>query len=94
MFKIYKYILNKTVTLIPKGSTILSIQVQKERVKDSSEETVDRLCLWALVNTTEIETEEILTYGTGEEVKGYVIHKGTYQLFGGELVFHVFTRKS
>lgn len=86
---VYKYPLdlsNSQVVMMPVGSKILDIQMQDNGA-----------CIWALVNT---ESELIVigrtfeTYGTGQaiyfdqdEKRKYI---GTYQKYGGAMVFHVF----
>lgn len=67
---------------IPKDSKLLAVQTQGETP-----------CLWALVSPeNQRESIEIMTIGTGHPVekdfKGKYL--GTYQLFGGVLIFHVF----
>ena len=70
---------------LPKGSQILSIQTQN-----------DDACIWFLCNPKEEEKEvRILEiYGTGHPIKDEYDRKfiGTYQLYGGSLVFHCFER--
>lgn len=85
---IYKYQLSVTDTQtieLPVGAEILTVQTQNEMP-----------CLWALVNPNEIKKEihvfEI--FGTGNPVN-YEIgvsrrYISTFQLGGGQLVFHVF----
>lgn len=66
---------------IPKYSEMLAVQVQNGVP-----------CLWARVDpTASKETRKIITHGTGHQVPpatGQYI--GTYQVAGGDLVFHVF----
>lgn len=69
--------------LMPKGSEILTVQIQDGEP-----------CLWAMIEDSNSETEKryIEVFGTGNPIvshgpRNYI---GTYQLRGGELVFHVF----
>lgn len=89
MQTIYKYPLEvadqQTISL-PKKSKILTVQNQKGIP-----------CLWALVDPNELEFEEriILTYGTGHKIEfseDDISYIETYQLAGGDLVFHVFEK--
>jgi len=70
---------------LPVGAEILDIQIQN-----------DMPCIWALVDPEAIKVNRTFyIYGTGHVIeyscsKEYI---GTYQLFGGELVFHVFELK-
>lgn len=71
------------VIAMPANAHILTVQVQGETP-----------CIWALVNP-EMPAEErkILISGTGHERKdldGLVNYIGTFQLYGGGLIFHVF----
>lgn len=68
---------------MPIDSEILTIQIQKET-----------LCLWAVVNPeAEKETRRFQVIGTGHQIivegniRNYI---GTYQLYHGDLIFHVF----
>lgn len=82
--KIYKYMLpvdNSVEIQMPKGSQLLCVQLQHERPY-----------LWALVDPSlPTITRKLAIYGTGHQVDdapgNYV---GTFQLHGGQLVFHVF----
>ena len=85
---IYKYQLEVTDTQkieLPVGAEILTVQTQNEIP-----------CLWTLVdpNGIEKETRIIEVFGTGHPV-GYDMgvsrkYISTFQLRGGQLVFHVF----
>jgi len=66
---------------MPAGAQVLSVQVQKEVV-----------CLWAIVNPDNpMEDRRFRIYGTGNPcfspANRFV---GTFQIYGGELVFHLF----
>lgn len=66
---------------IPKGAQLLAVQTQS-----------DKPCLWALVDpNAEKEKRCFEVFGTGHVINSnnreYI---GTYQLNGGNLVFHVF----
>lgn len=74
---------------LPIGAEILSIQVQNELPY-----------LWVLVDPNEVnfETRQIEVYGTGHII-GYDMgverkHLSTFQMYGGDLVFHAFERLS
>lgn len=76
---------NQTIQ-IPKDAEILTAQIQK-----------GKLCLWVLVNP-ELEKEDrnFEVFGTGHKmplvqniIRNYI---STYQLQGGNLVFHLFER--
>ncbi len=69
---------------MPQGAELLSLQVQHEVP-----------CIWALVDEdADLVVRDFLTFGTGHTN----IHPrtpgsdfvGTYQISGGDLVFHVF----
>lgn len=66
---------------MPQGTRLLSVQVQRGIP-----------CLWALVDEqAPREKRLIVTYETGHYVHdGTRAFVGTYQIDGGELVFHVF----
>jgi hypothetical protein len=88
MKTIYKYAIDTRDLIkidMPVGAEILSLQTQKGEP-----------CLWALVDTEapkEVRVFEI--YGTGHPVdddpKKFL---GTFQLRGGDLIFHVFEKIS
>lgn len=69
--------------VLPKGSVILTVQVQNERPT-----------LWAQVNpdVVEAETRRIHIVGTGHlfEVIGSWRYIGTFQLLNGDFVGHVY----
>ncbi len=81
--KIWKYTLECDCMLtMPFGSKVLSVEVQHGKI-----------CLWALVNPTEIETEDrtFIVYGTGHEVTETNLEFiGTTLMDNGALVWHVF----
>ena len=84
MKTIYKYplIIDDYQTLeMPQGAEILTIQIQK-RIP----------CIWALVNPKQPKQKRhIRIAGTGHSVNDKVIeYIGTYQLYGGDIIFHVF----
>jgi len=69
---------------MPEGAEILSVQVQHREP-----------CLWAKVNPdAPPEMRYVRTYGTGHPIdeSEAVSFIGTYQLNGGNLVFHVFAK--
>lgn len=87
MNKIYKYTLSKTgrqVVVLPKGFTILDIQVQHLDI-----------CLWAIVDPNNEEEDIVFTiYGTGDTLPTkYGEYVKTFQLANGDYVFHVFMER-
>lgn len=66
--------------LMPGSAAILALQVQHGEP-----------CLWALVDTEQpLVTREFITRGTGHPIDDLAHNYiGTYQLKGGDLVFHV-----
>lgn len=84
MKTIYKYQLDTTdeqTILMPSTAKILTVQMQGLAP-----------CIWAEVDAEQPkEYRTILTYGTGHSMKStsqrYV---GTYQIYGDNLVFHVY----
>lgn len=82
---IYKYQLevkdNLTIEL-PIGAEILTVQSQR-----------DKPCIWALVDNDAIkENRKFKIIGTGNPIENLSNSKyiGTFQLYGGSLVFHLF----
>ena len=83
--RIWKYpivVADRVAITMPPGAQFLTAQVQH-----------GTLCLWALVDDTkpDSETRTIAIYGTGNPIPdspGKYI--STFQLFGGDLVFHAF----
>lgn len=71
----------ETVTILPAGAKILTVQVQHGFP-----------CIWAVVDTdAQRVAQRFRAYGTGEEIESdpgaYI---GTVQAIGGLLVWHVF----
>lgn len=67
---------------MPKAAQILSLQTQNGVP-----------CIWAMVNpANEKEERTFRIYGTGHPIDAEKEQRfvGTYQLLGGQLVFHVF----
>lgn len=85
MRTIYKFPLrvdDSQVVSMPKDAAVLCVQAQN-----------DSPCLWALVDDeAQREDRTILIRGTGHNSKGLTrgAYLGTFQLYGGTLVFHVF----
>lgn len=84
--KIWKFVLalgDSQLVSMPKDATILSIQVQK-----------GNLCMWALCNEdAKVVERRINIYGTGNPLPDYIgdfKYLGTFQIYGGDLVFHAF----
>ena len=88
--KIYKYTLqieDKQTLKLPEGSKILSVAEQNNSI-----------VLYALVNTdTEnVERVSVIIHGTGHpanDVEDYAF-LGTVKLYGGDLMFHVFIKRT
>lgn len=86
--RIYKYPLETTdhqVVVMPKGATPLCVQMQE-----------DRPCLWARVDPgAATEAVGVYTVGTGHMLpRDLGLYLGTYQMLGGSLVWHVYTRRA
>jgi len=67
---------------IPKGAQILAVQAQR-----------DEPCIWVIVDPlAPTETRRFRIFGTGHliETDEPLAYRGTCQLNGGALVFHVF----
>lgn len=88
-YRIWKYEItpdDRVQIEMPEKAEILSVQVQKGIV-----------CIWALVNTeNKTETRCFEVFGTGHKVpvdmgisRKFI---GTFQMDGGDLVFHLFER--
>ena len=80
--KILKWELNDSQELfLPKGAKILDVQIQK-----------DTCCLWALCDENATREKRVFAiYGTGNPIPddpGTYI--STFQMYNGNLVFHVF----
>lgn len=80
---IWKYELETTdhqTLKMPAGAQILTIQTQRGNP-----------CLWAVVTVeNEIVDRKITIRGTGHIMAMEGDYLGTYQSYGGDLVFHVF----
>jgi hypothetical protein len=84
---IHKYQLNTTDNQslwLPKGAEILTVQTQN-----------DVPCIWALVDTDQhLEERRFEIFGTAHPIQSDIgtdrKYIGTYQLNGGDLVFHLF----
>lgn len=83
--RVYKYPLrvnDEVSVMLPFGAEVLTVQEQRGEP-----------CLWALVDPAMREIEYVFRIaGTGHDIewKEGMVHCGTFQLRGGELVFHVF----
>lgn len=66
---------------MPVAAKVLSVQVQRGQT-----------CIWALVDPTmSLKTRSFRIFGTGHPIDSLLgAHVGTYQLAGGDLVFHMF----
>jgi len=78
--------IDRQIIEMPVNAEILTVQIQNETP-----------CIWALVDPTKLtEIRVIEIFGTGHkmyyDIKNDRKHLGTYQLYGGSLVFHVFER--
>jgi hypothetical protein len=87
---IWKYelgIIDLQEIYMPKGSDILSVQVQQSTL---------RPCMWVLVDPTcsDMVARRFRIFGTGHQInvgdKGDLNYIGTFQTAGGSLVFHIF----
>ena len=83
--RIWKYELqveNEQEVDIPKAHTVLTVAIQN-----------DAPCIWVEVDDSfETIPVKFITLGTGHVVNRNVDkYIGSYQLHGGELVFHVYT---
>lgn len=86
---IYKYpleIVDEQVVLLPTGAKILTVQTQ-----------MDKPCIWAMVNPTAPNNMAltIRIFGTGHTIKDSdsLEYIGTFQIYGGRLVFHAFVQR-
>jgi hypothetical protein len=84
MKQVWKFALSAVVPDVemPRGAEVLSVQVQRGEP-----------CLWALVDThAQREVRRFVTVGTGHDIPSdlRMKHVGTFQLHGGDLIFHVF----
>jgi hypothetical protein len=84
MKKVYKYPLqptDKQMIPLPKDAKIIHLDVQRGIP-----------CIWALVDPDlPLEPIMIYTYGTGHEINEEgLLYIGSYQLLGGDIVFHAF----
>lgn len=88
MSKVFKYplpISDVVEVVMPKDAKVLAVQVQNGTP-----------CIWAAVNPTlEVETRTFRIAGTGHSIVDEIIddYIGTFQLYDGQLVFHVFEIK-
>lgn len=85
---IYKYKIETTdsqVIAIPKSGQILTVQIQ-----------MGEPCIWVYIDNTDEMAHEprtIEVFGTGNPIPdGARRYIGTYQLYRGELIFHVFEK--
>jgi len=68
---------------MPEGAEILCVQSQCERAA----------FIWAIVDDNMVyERRRFAVYGTGQEMDAITVERyiGTFQLYGGKLVFHLF----
>lgn len=85
--RIFKWTLaikNEQTIELPLGSKILSVQMQGDSPR-----------LWALVDEHQErkQSRRIAVYGTGHHLPDDPgEYLGTFQVYGGELVFHAFER--
>jgi hypothetical protein len=86
MMTIYKYPLRPDLQTLrlPADAEILCVQMQRGEPQ-----------VWVKLDTDKpLVTRTLCVYGTGHEMKGLDSHYiGTFQLMGGELIFHVFEEK-
>jgi hypothetical protein len=83
MQRIYKYpllILDEQEVEMPMGAGLMTVQMQNGQP-----------CLWALVDTENtLEKRKVLIRGTGHPAVDVGRYISTFQMKGGELVFHAF----
>lgn len=84
MKTIFKYRLelaDSQVLRLPKGAKLLTVQIQHGAPH-----------VWAEVDDTqELEDMGVWIFGTGHPLSAEgLTYLGTYQLYGGQLVFHVY----
>jgi len=88
MKKVYKYrleIKDEQTLELPEGAEILTVQSQ-----------LGMACLWALVDPERKKEKRIFRIaGTGHPIDDNKKYKyiDTFQLYGGDLIFHVFENK-
>ena len=83
---IWKYeldIANEATLDMPEGAKVLTVQTQE-----------GVCCIWAQVDASKPKVKRHFSvYGTGQPLpQNPGIYLGTFQLHGGQLVFHVFER--
>lgn len=84
---IYKYPIETTdtqIVMMPQQAKILTVQVQRGQP-----------CLWAEVNPLLAQERVVIeVFGTGHNMPAGIAREyiGTYQLYDGELIFHVYKR--
>ena len=83
MRTIYKYAIEATDDLIiemPKGAIILTVQVQRGYP-----------CIWAIIDTNApMVRRHLKVFRTGHPMPATIPYIGTFQIMGGDLVFHLF----
>jgi hypothetical protein len=84
VYTIYKYPIEVTdsqTARIPEGAQILDTQMQNGTP-----------CIWALVDPDAVLRDRtVYVFGTGHHVPSEPLqHIGTFQIMGGNLVFHAF----
>lgn len=85
---IWKYeieVTDEQYVTMPIGAEIMCVQIQRRKP-----------VIWAMVNPeAERKKVKLITHGTGHEVDRdrFSSYVGTYQLYEGGLVFHVFVGK-
>ena len=89
MNRVFKYqfeITDKVTIQMSKGAKVISVQMQKEVPT-----------MWAVVDDTQpMEPVKFRIFGTGHNIENIesLEFVGTIQVFGGNLVFHVFKEMS
>lgn len=89
--KVFKYpidVANTFTMLLPLGAQILHVDAQNNLP-----------CLWALVDPVNddpanLERRTFHIVGTGHEVPEGVAHVGTFLLYGGDFVGHLFEERA
>ncbi len=84
----YEIEVNDSISIeMPKGARGIHVGVQLDDFNGK-----EKVCLWAVVNPKNIiETRRFVVRGTGHSFKGEEgEHLGTFMLYEGALVFHLF----
>lgn len=96
MKTIHKYSLDvtdKQTIEIPSGSQILTVQIQSI-YSHNHQRPMEQPCIWVLVTTENKPIKrKFRVFGTGQPIADFgvrLVYIGTFQMQGGNLVFHLF----